>query len=454
MTVVSAIMNMDEDESDDDKCMFHDNEQINTCITQTTRAAPLKVISKQRLKTVTTQSKRRNDKLHSRLVLMTSPRKNKLKFHDACISTYSSKLHIKRSIIKQKQSDGPAAKRGRRSSSKGFNLKEHCLFCGEACSLVVDPKHPSRWRTAYLCRTSDRKERESYKATLLKICDERQDEWSAQVRVRLNDSRASSDLHAADARYHEDCRKGFTGKRANASSESSKEKVEEAFSNLIITMTSDKSRTWTSTELYEQYVKEGGVILSRKRLIEKIKNKLGSDIIVLWSNGYTSFVVFKCHANIALRIKEVPEEEEGRDDEETLKKVAKMITSEIKENPRTEKVYKRRINVQTAKKDVSPTLSKLLSMLNSKNLSEDSLASLFVGNIITSKVAKQFTQLTLSLAVMVGKKKTVEKLSKFGAVSSYDKLKRFRISAAVAAHRRVKTGPLRHHSNPILGGGR
>ena len=116
-----------------------------------------------------------------------------------------------------------------------------------------------------LCTTANRNQRESYKNALLKVCDERKDEWSDQVRVRLNDSRASSDLHAADARYHDDCRKNFTGKRTSETSESCKEIVEIAFSNLIATMTANKSRTWTSTELFEEYSNEGGIILSRKK---------------------------------------------------------------------------------------------------------------------------------------------------------------------------------------------
>ena len=173
---------------------------------------------------------------------------------------------------------------------------------------------------------------------------------------------------------------------------------------------------------------------------------------MLWSNGYTSFIVFKCHAHIALRIKEVEKEDEEADDEEALEKIAKTIVREIKENPTKEKVYQRRMNFQAAKKDVSPTLAKLLGMLDKKNLSAESLSSLLIGNIVTSKVAKRFTQLSLTLAVMVGKKKTVKKLSKFGVVSTYDELNRFRVSAAAAAHKKIRNGPLRHHSQGLVQG--
>ena len=73
-------------------------------------------------------------------------------------------------------------------------------------------KNPSRLRKAYQCSTSERVGRETYKEALLRNCDERGDLWADQVRLIMDDRRASSDLHAADARYHEDCRKRFCGR--------------------------------------------------------------------------------------------------------------------------------------------------------------------------------------------------------------------------------------------------
>ena len=41
------------------------------------------------------------------------------------------------------------------------------------------------------------------------VCNNRKGDRADIVRVRLSDPRAASDLHAADARYHNDCRKSF-----------------------------------------------------------------------------------------------------------------------------------------------------------------------------------------------------------------------------------------------------
>ena len=92
-----------------------------------------------------------------------------------------------------------------RSDIKQFEFRKNCLFCGETCALIPDPHHPDRWRKAVLCRTADRPGRQSFREAILEACGSRKDEWARQVEVRIMG--AVSDLHAADARYHDDCRK-------------------------------------------------------------------------------------------------------------------------------------------------------------------------------------------------------------------------------------------------------
>ena len=48
---------------------------------------------------------------------------------------------------------------------------------------------------------------------LFKACDARDDNWANEVRIRLSDDRCQYDLHTADARSHENCRKLFTNWR-------------------------------------------------------------------------------------------------------------------------------------------------------------------------------------------------------------------------------------------------
>ena len=92
-----------------------------------------------------------------------------------------------------------------------------------------------------------------------------------EVRVRLNDVRATHDLHAADGRYHEKCRKSFTGKR-NVSSASlgDNEVIDESFDSLTRAFISYKCRMWKTIELEKEYIKLGGSLLTRRKMVEKL----------------------------------------------------------------------------------------------------------------------------------------------------------------------------------------
>ena len=201
-----------------------------------------------------------------------------------------------------------------------------------------------------------------------------------EVRHRLNDVRASHDLHAADARYHEDCRKKFCNKR-NVSSAAVGEKeeiVDQCFNSLMETMLKDKSRMWTSIELESEYRNTGGTILTRRKLIKKISHFLKDEAMVLSSPGIASIVVFKNKANSMLRIQEVEKETENDTSDEVLDMIAKSIVSEIKEIPSDKSNYQSRINISLAKSDVSPTLAKLLSKIDSKALHPESLPAIYM----------------------------------------------------------------------------
>ena len=76
--------------------------------------------------------------------------------HKKCVSPYTSKSHLKSSVSKQSDTDGPTsqAKRIRRSEQESFVFKEHCFLCGKVCE-EVDQRHPNRWRPVSYCRTAE-----------------------------------------------------------------------------------------------------------------------------------------------------------------------------------------------------------------------------------------------------------------------------------------------------------
>lgn len=89
---------------------------------------------------------------------------------------------------------------GVRSKGPSFLWKENCLFCGEK----VTQRHILN-NQSFFVRTT------SFHEHLLRDCDERNDQWAMEVRYRIQS--AVSDLHAADACYHQMCSVNFrTGK--------------------------------------------------------------------------------------------------------------------------------------------------------------------------------------------------------------------------------------------------
>ncbi len=135
--------------------------------------------------------------------------------------------------------------------------------------MIPNPRNPSRWRPAALCRTAERGlGRQSFKETILGVCFTRKDDWTRTIQVRLQG--AISDLHAADGRYHQDCRiKSWHRARYNERHHLSEDA---AFETVLGAMSSDWSHVWTSIELYNLYAAHGGTTLSRSTLIRALED--------------------------------------------------------------------------------------------------------------------------------------------------------------------------------------
>ena len=89
------------------------------------------------------------------------------------------------------------------------------------------------------------------KDKILKQCKVRVDDWAEMVMVRVAGS--SNDLHASDARYHNDCLSRFFTQR-NAPGESKGTYDEEQEETLQSTeMPADRTKIWDSVGLQERF---------------------------------------------------------------------------------------------------------------------------------------------------------------------------------------------------------
>ena len=82
-----------------------------------------------------------------------------------------------------------------------FNWKECCFICRNHA--LLDPRHRDR-ETVVQVRIL------TLKQIILKIFEERNDKWAAEVKCRLN---CCVDLVASDAMFHFECYKLFSSNR-------------------------------------------------------------------------------------------------------------------------------------------------------------------------------------------------------------------------------------------------
>lgn len=217
--------------------------------------------------------------------------------HRNCVSTYTSKFHIKRHLLKaddqtQSTSSTPPVKRACRSTLSAFQFQTHCLFCGELCQLETDPRHPDRWRKVSKCSTAGQGDEHDFKQAVIDVCARRNDDRAEQVHIRLQG--AISDLHAADAIYHRECHAFFMAPRSVMASSRrlSADESDHAFHIVLHELERDPSRIWNAVELHNRYLSHLGSRLVRRKLITELVCYFGDDLVVLSGNGVANLLVF------------------------------------------------------------------------------------------------------------------------------------------------------------------
>ena len=277
-----------------------------------------------------------------------------------------------------------------------------------------------------------------------KACETRADNWANEVRIRLNDDRCQYDLHTADAPYHKNCGKVFRNWRNISFGKKVDKFQDEAFDKLTQEMRKDISKSSTSVELHEKYMKMNGCISSRRTLIEKVKEKFSDKLLVLSSPGIADIIIFMKAASKMLKI------EDREDIDIETKGIAKKIVSEIFELQLDADTYDTCNDVLSAKSVASPTLAKVLSEISKNELPETSPPNISIGNVVTKFVRQKYTAILIDLAVMIRKEEIVAHLYEYKVACSNDELKRFRSSVACDASERINQNILKPHTERLV----
>ena len=88
-------------------------------------------------------------------------------------------------------------------------------------------------------------------------------------------------------------------------------------------MLENKDSLWHSAELYAIYISCSSRLLSRSIIIEKVKERLSDDVIVLTPPGYESIIAFNRCTSSVLKIRK--DEDEDDELEHNKIKVARCI---------------------------------------------------------------------------------------------------------------------------------
>ena len=378
---------------------------------------------RERIQSIINASKQRGDTLPTDFE--SNIREDKdciVRCHRSCVSSYTSKHKIARFLHKQQQCqcEQPPPKRTRRSETQSeFSFQTHCIFCGGKCTEQKDYRHPGRWRPVSRCRTIG-STNQNFKEAILQACHDRNDQWAEDVKLRVLS--AVSDLHAADARYHRDCRPSFMGPKSMKAFESKPHK-DQAFCKLITDMESDMSKLWSSTEVHKQYTDNGGTRLQRRSLVDALGKHFGERLLLLSCKGLATLLVFRSRASELVHLVD-----DSDDDEQAIKSVASHILEEAKAIDLDCKSYCTRINEQIALTESSSTLMSLLSEISPKLCG--SLPALLIGNMVTGVVTHKPTSLQVALGVYAREKHMINTLHDFSVTCSYDEVLRFKSSAA------------------------
>ena len=351
-----------------------------------------------------------------------------LQTHKVCVENYLHPKEVQKALkchAGNTDVSMPTLKRARRSELPKFNFLQHCIYCGEECQVEKDQKiHRDGGQHIFCIQFVRPGHKKSLKQEILDKCDERNDKWASQVRVRVRG--AVSDLHAADARDHKGCHVSFMYQKSTSAAINGHE--DESLQAVISVLNEDQSQIRNSVELHTLYVENGWCDLSR-RFITRLLEYFGDNLIALSCPGIATILAFRSGAAKALRI--IPSQDED-DTDIAVNKLKKKICQEVNGISVDRNNYKAHLDYDSASIFASSTLLNLLSCLSTKL--DNTLPAVLIGNIITSVLTNHPTQLQISLAVLLRQsKELVKTMNDFGVTCTYDELLRFKKSVAAAA---------------------
>ena len=255
-----------------------------------------------------------------------------------------------------------------------------------------------------------------------------------------------SDLHAADAKYHNDCITKFSAER-NISSARSSAKIEErkqhgilALKHVIHILENETTKVWDSVEVHQLYCDKYDELASsvstgerqdkrdRSNLLKELKSHFGEELVLLSRIGCSTLLCFQDHLVDILRGK-------ANQNETDLKKLCEKISHEIQlKDSGSRDSYKLS---ELSEEEIITNCSDILLTIVSNIVSNGSRSkkAIFLTQAIQAAATNSYNCISLSLGIklfhLTGSREVIDQLNSCGFVCSYDEIRRFRKSAAV-----------------------
>ena len=253
---------------------------------------------------------------------------------------------------------------------------KRCILCGK--SAVRDERRPTARTRVREAKTDKVME------TMLRMCEERQDNWSIDVKGRLL---TCGDLHAAEAVYHKSCHRDFCHpKSADSVNVSAGHCVDheksDVFDVVCDMLQNGESELYTVNELtvlMKSLVADDSHVYSFPYMNQKLQDRFGDNIFSTYICGCNNVVCFRDVAHRIITDNWCADRESDITSEShrIVQAAAKLIGAKIHESFAKEKDYPSNSSIrdrELAKQWVPSLLCAFLQTLVSDEIKQVAVA--------------------------------------------------------------------------------
>ena len=351
--------------------------------------------------------------------------------HESCRKEY---LNVPSQQIKRPAATDGVPETGKvrfmRSSVETFDWKGSCFLCGKLA--MKDTKHPASQSKGREAKT------DKVMQTMLRLCEERQDNWAFEVQGRLL---TCGDLHAADAVYHVKCYCNFTDpKFASLNAVPVAHFVDHdksAMFDVVCDMfENSESELYTVSELnnvMKSLSADDSHVYSSPYMKQKLQERFGDIIFFTDVCGWNNV----CFCDVAHRIitdKWYTDQDSdvSKESQRIVEAAAKLIRANIHESVERQEEYPSISCIRD--RDLAKQWVPSLLQLFLKTLISDDVKQIAVGHSIVQAsgprgvISPVLFGVGVSIDHVTGSKALLQLMSRYGFSVSYDEINRFKQS--------------------------